>query len=113
MKKLGFIGGGNMAEALARGLLDKQVFAPGDLIIADVDASRRRKLARTLKVETTADNRAVRDNSRAILLAVKPQQIDEVMAESQRDTRKRRVCVSEADGGPQSPRASPPANGGE
>jgi pyrroline-5-carboxylate reductase len=81
MKKLGFIGGGNMAEALARGLLDGQVFAPGDLIIADVDASRRRKLARTLKVETTADNRAVRDTSRAILLAVKPQQIDEVMAD--------------------------------
>jgi pyrroline-5-carboxylate reductase len=80
MKKLGFIGGGNMAEALARGLLDRQLFAPGDLMIADVDAGRRRKLARTLKVETTADNRAVRDNSRAILLAVKPQQIDEVMA---------------------------------
>ena len=81
MKKLGFIGGGNMAEALARGLLDNHVFAPGDLIVADVDPARRRKLARALKVETTADNRAVRDQSRALLLAVKPQQIDEVMAE--------------------------------
>lgn len=85
MKKLGFIGGGNMAEALARGLLDKHVFAPDDLIVADVDATRRRKLARSLKVETTAENRAVRDNSRAILLAVKPQQIDEVMAELAKD----------------------------
>jgi len=86
MKKLGFIGGGNMAEALARGLLEKQVFAPDDLLIADVDASRRRKLTRTLKVETTADNRTVRDSSRAILLAVKPQQIGEVMAELAGDT---------------------------
>ena len=81
MKKLGFIGGGNMAEALARGLLDNHVFAPADLIVADVDPARRRKLARALKVETSADNRAVRDQSRALLLAVKPQQIDEVMAE--------------------------------
>jgi pyrroline-5-carboxylate reductase len=81
MKKLGFIGGGNMAEALARGLLGQGVFAPDDLLVADVDAVRRRKLARALKVEITGDNRAVRDNSRAILLAVKPQQIDEVMAE--------------------------------
>jgi pyrroline-5-carboxylate reductase len=81
MKKLGFIGGGNMAEALARGLLVNRVFTPDELVIADVDPARRRKISRTLKVETTADNRAVRDNSRATLLAVKPQQIDEVMAE--------------------------------
>jgi pyrroline-5-carboxylate reductase len=81
MKKLGFIGGGNMAEALARGLLDNQVFTPEELFLADVDAARRRKISRTLKVDTTADNRAVRDNSRALLIAVKPQQIDEVMAE--------------------------------
>jgi pyrroline-5-carboxylate reductase len=81
MKKLGFIGGGNMAEALARGLLEQRVFAPGDLIIADVDAARRRKIARALRVETTADNRAVARGSRAILLAVKPQNIDEVLAE--------------------------------
>src|SRR5271170_6803657 len=81
MKKLGFIGGGNMAEALARGLLANKVFGAGDLIVADVDPARRRKLARTLKVETTADNREVRANARALLLAVKPQNIDEVLAE--------------------------------
>jgi pyrroline-5-carboxylate reductase len=81
MKKLGFIGGGNMAEALARGLLDNHVFTPDELYVADVDPARRRKIGRALKVETTADNRAVRDNSRALLIAVKPQQIDEVMAE--------------------------------
>ena len=81
MKKLGFIGGGNMAEALARGLLDNHVFTPGDLVIADVDPARRRKVGRALKVETSADNRAVRDNAKALLIAVKPQQIDEVMTE--------------------------------
>jgi pyrroline-5-carboxylate reductase len=81
MKKLGFIGGGNMAEALACGLLEKRVFAPDEVLVADVDPARRRKLARTFGVETTADNRAVRDSSRAVLLAVKPQQIDAVMAE--------------------------------
>ena len=81
MKKVGFIGGGNMAEALARGLLDNHVFMPDELFVADVDPARRRKISRTLKVDTTADNRAVRDNSRALLIAVKPQQIDQVMAE--------------------------------
>jgi len=81
MKKLGFIGGGNMAEALARGLIEKKIFRPGDVIISDVDPVRRRKLARSLKVETTADNLAVLREARALLIAVKPQNIDGVLGE--------------------------------
>ena len=46
MKKLGFIGGGNMAEALARGLVERKIFKPAELIVSDVDAGRRRKLER-------------------------------------------------------------------
>ncbi len=81
MKKLGFIGGGNMAEALARGLLQKKVFAPSDLVASDVDSGRRRKLTRQLKIKTTDSNLEVLREARAILLAVKPQTIDEVLAE--------------------------------
>ncbi len=81
MKKLGFIGGGNMAEALVRGLLEKKIFKPGELIVADVDPVRRRKLARSLKIETTGDNLVVLRDARALLLAVKPQNIDDVLGE--------------------------------
>ena len=81
MKKLGFIGGGNMAEALARGLVEGKVFAPAELIVADVDPARRRKLGRVLKIETTADNLVVLRAARAILFAVKPQNIDDVLGE--------------------------------
>jgi pyrroline-5-carboxylate reductase len=81
MKKLAFIGGGNMAEALARGLIAGKVFRPADLIVADVDPARRRKLGRALKIETTADNLAAVRAARAILFAVKPQNIDDVLGE--------------------------------
>ncbi len=81
MKKLGFIGGGNMAEALARGLIERKVFKPAELIVSDVDAGRRRKLARGLKVEVTDKNLEVLRASRTLLLAVKPQQMDEVLKE--------------------------------
>jgi pyrroline-5-carboxylate reductase len=81
MKKLGFIGGGNMAEALMRGLLEKKVFAPADLVASDVDRSRRQHLKRRLKVDTTEHNLEVLRNSRALLLAVKPQNIGEVLDE--------------------------------
>lgn len=81
MKRLGFIGGGNMAEALVRGLLSHKLFKPSELIASDVDAGRRRKLARALKIAVTESNLEVIRESRAVLLAVKPQQIDEVLRE--------------------------------
>jgi pyrroline-5-carboxylate reductase len=81
MKKLGFIGGGNMAEALMRGLLEKKIFAPADLIASDVVSSRRQQLKRKLKIDSTANNLEVLRGARAILLAVKPQNIDEVLGE--------------------------------
>jgi pyrroline-5-carboxylate reductase len=81
MKKLGFIGGGNMAEALMRGLLEKKIFKPADLIASDVVPSRRQQLKRKLKIDSTADNLEVLRGARAILLAVKPQNIDEVLGE--------------------------------
>src|SRR5208282_5369516 len=88
MKKIGFIGGGNMAEALAHGLIQHKVFKPADIIVSDVAPDRRRKLARALKVATTDDNREVVREAGAVLIAVKPQTIDAVMTELAADLAK-------------------------
>ena len=81
MKKLGFIGAGNMAEALARGLVENKVFKPSELIASDVDPARRRKFKSALKIEVTTDNLKVLNSSHAVLFAVKPQTIDAVLTE--------------------------------
>jgi len=81
MKKLGFIGAGNMAEALARGLVENKVFKAAELIASDVDAARRRKFKSALKIEVTTDNLKVLNSSSAVLFAVKPQTIDAVLTE--------------------------------
>src|SRR6516165_5459477 len=81
MKKLGFIGGGNMAEALIRGLLAGRVFSPSDLIASDIDRSRRQRLKRIFKIDVTDTNFEVVRDARALLIAVKPQNIDEVLAQ--------------------------------
>jgi pyrroline-5-carboxylate reductase len=81
MKKLGFIGGGNMASALVHGLLTHKVFKPSEIIVADIVAAQRRKLARLYKVAVTASNLDVLHEAPCVVLAVKPQQIDEVLAE--------------------------------
>ena len=83
MKKLGFIGGGNMAEALIRGLLAKRVFAASDLIASDIDPGRRQRLKRIFKIGVTDSNSEVVREARALLIAVKPQNLDEVLAQLQ------------------------------
>lgn len=81
MKKLGFIGGGNMAEALIRGMVENKLFKAQDIIVSDVSAARRRKLSRSLKVTTTTDNLEVLNDARPIVLAIKPQQMEAVLSE--------------------------------
>jgi pyrroline-5-carboxylate reductase len=86
MKKLGFIGGGNMAEALIRGLLAGGVMAPSDLIASDVDRGRRQRLKRIFKIDVTDSNSEVMRDSRSLLIAVKPQNIDEALAQLKAET---------------------------
>jgi len=71
-KKIGFIGGGNMAEALIKGLLSGGVPATG-LSVAEPDAQRRAFLAERYGVSCIEDNSAVASGSDVIVLAVKPQ----------------------------------------
>jgi pyrroline-5-carboxylate reductase len=81
LKKLGFIGGGNMAEALIRGLLERRVLTPDELIASDIDRNRRQRLKRLFKLDVTNANHEVVHHARAILIAVKPQHIDEALAQ--------------------------------
>ena len=70
---VGFIGGGNMTQAIAAGLLDNG-FDPKLLSVAEPQKAQRDKLAESLQhVFVTADNTAVVARSNCLLLAVKPQ----------------------------------------
>lgn len=100
MKKLGFIGGGNMAEALIRGLLAKRVFAPTDLIASDIDRTRRQRLKRIFKIDVSNSNAEVVHTASAILIAVKPQDIDQVLTPLGTEPTGSRQAISTRRAGP-------------
>jgi pyrroline-5-carboxylate reductase len=77
--KIAFIGGGNMAEALLRGLLRGE-FSPADIIVAEPVAARREALAEAYRVQLTDDNREATASADLVLLAIKPQLAGTVLA---------------------------------
>lgn len=77
--KIGFIGGGKMGEAMIRGVLGKGLSAPGDIRVTDISAPRLNALRKTYNVNTNADYQATLEGADAVVLAVKPQNLAEVM----------------------------------
>ena len=94
---VGFIGGGNMAEAMVRGLLASGRDA-ASLMVAEPVASRRRTLARRYGIAATTDNVALLCASRTVVLAVKPQVIGVVMEQLGPAVTPRELFVSIAAG---------------
>jgi pyrroline-5-carboxylate reductase len=80
-KKIGFLGGGNMGEALIRGLLKTGLIPPEDLFVADVRLDRLEELSRRYGLHTLSDNALLVRRVDVVLLAVKPQIMGAVLAE--------------------------------
>lgn len=78
-KHIGFFGAGNMAEALAKGLLAGKMPA-ANLLACDLKEARRKYFKNTLGVPVTNDNRKVVRESDIAVFAVKPQDIATVLA---------------------------------
>jgi pyrroline-5-carboxylate reductase len=72
MPTLAFIGAGNMAEAIARGLLRSALYSPADLRACDPSPDRQRLFEEDLHIPTTADCPSAAKDADILLLAVKP-----------------------------------------
>jgi pyrroline-5-carboxylate reductase len=94
---IGFIGGGNMAEALIRGLIKN---GKRNIIVSDPVDERRRYLEKWYGIKTIASNIDVVNNSEIIVIAVKPQNILEVLEEIKDYVKEKHTVVSIAAGIP-------------
>lgn len=78
---IGFIGGGNMAEALIKGIRGKGLGAGEEIIISDPSEDRRNHLEQTYGIKITQSNKEVASECGIIILAVKPQNMEPVLEE--------------------------------
>ena len=79
--KIGFIGAGNMAEALIKGIVSAGLASKEEIIAGEASAERRELIARTHGIRVTSDNVEVVRNANLIVLALKPNNVSMVMEE--------------------------------
>ena len=77
---LAFLGAGNMAEAIARGILSAGVLEATEMVACDVAEHRRTRFRDDLGIEATAEAADAVDRAPTVLVAVKPQQFDEALS---------------------------------
>ena len=91
-KKIGFIGGGNMASSLIKGLIASG-HAQNQLWVSDSNQETLNTLAANLKVNVSASNDDVVNEVDVVVLAVKPQVLRKVAEQIAKIIRKRKLLV--------------------
>jgi len=78
--KIGIIGGGNMGEALIKGLVGKKLFAPAGILVCENDFRRAQSLKDKYRISIKDLNTVIVQTS-VVILAVKPQDMEIVLSE--------------------------------
>ncbi len=96
--KIAFIGGGNMGEAILASLLKKKLCKPFDISVSDIADTRRDYLKKKYGVAVTDNNREAVGGKDVIVLAVKPQQMSEALADLKGNVKPSQLVLSIAAG---------------
>jgi pyrroline-5-carboxylate reductase len=81
MAKIGFIGAGNMAEAIIKGIIDAKVYKAKDIIVSDIRRERVRFICNKYKVASAGDNCKLAKAVNILVLSVKPQNMSQALDE--------------------------------
>ena len=78
-KKIGFIGGGAMAESLIRGIMNAKLVMPSQIRVNDISKERLDYLSSSFAIVTSPDMREIAQEADILFLTVKPQVISSVL----------------------------------
>jgi pyrroline-5-carboxylate reductase len=99
-KTIAFLGSGNMAEALVKGLLRAHVADPAEIICTDRRAERGPELTHRYGVRFQKDNLAAAAEASIVVLSVKPQAMNKLLEEIKPALDQSKLVISIAAGVP-------------
>ena len=99
-KVIGFIGTGNMGEALIAGLLKAKFTTPEQIMAFDAEGARLRFIQKKYGVKKATDNHHLASQCDPLLLCVKPQSMKEVIEEMADSLDSSKLFISIAAGVP-------------
>src|SRR5512140_1842443 len=99
-KKIAFLGTGNMAEALVKGLLRAGAATAAEIVCAEPREDRRKEIEALYGVKAFASNRDAVAVADVVLLSVKPQVVDAVLDEIAAEVGGSKLVISIAAGVP-------------
>lgn len=95
---LGFIGCGNMAQAMLKGILEKGLYQPENILVSRRNEAALGQIQKQFLVQTTTDNRQVAKKADILVLAVKPFQFETVIREIRDEVKEDVLVISIAAG---------------
>ncbi len=96
--RIAFIGGGNMAEALIRGMLAAKATTPEHIVATGRRQARLNELASAYSIDTSLDNVGAASTADVVVLSVKPQILYSVLQEIAEHVRPEALVISVAAG---------------
>jgi pyrroline-5-carboxylate reductase len=98
--KIGFLGAGKMATALAKGFVNAKLLTPELILASDPVAGARNAFAKEVGAKTTAYNPDVLKFAQVVILAVKPDQVGDLLKEVHGAFTEKHLLISIAAGVP-------------
>jgi pyrroline-5-carboxylate reductase len=92
--KIAFIGGGAMGEAMLSAILGNKLALPTEITVSDLADARRHHLESQYGVVVTGHNQNAMEGADIMVLAVKPQNLDEIMTELGGQLKKGQLVLS-------------------
>jgi pyrroline-5-carboxylate reductase len=100
VRTIGFIGAGNMATALIRGLIQSEKYERDQIIASDIHEEALRKLKESFGLKTFTSNRDLVREAGVVVLSVKPQGMEGVLEGIKEEVGDRHLLISIAAGIP-------------
>ena len=97
-KVVGFIGSGNMGEVLIRGLIQSGKVKKTDILASDASPERLQHISKTYGIRTAASNTELVEHASIVIIAVKPQNIDDLLDELASSSHEGHLFISIAAG---------------